>query len=79
MASVHNLHYIMSMNMNMNIDISAKSLAGDSVALQALITLLTLQNGGKLLKVNGSMDIANEMNTKTITYFTSNNSAHVPY
>jgi len=78
-ASVHNLHYIMSMNMNMNIDISAKSIAGDSVALQALITLLTLQNGGKLLKVNGSMDISNEMNSRTTTYFTGNNPAHVPY
>ena len=65
--------------MKMDIDISAKSLAGDSVALQALITLLTLQNGGKLLKVNGSMDISNEMNTRTVTYFTSNNAAHLPY
>ena len=78
-GSVHNLHYIMSMTMKMDIDISAKSLAGDSVALQALITLLTLQNGGKLLKVNGSMDISNEMNTRTVTYFTSNNAEHLPY
>lgn len=78
-GSVHNLHYVMSMTMKMDIDISAKSLAGDSVALQALITLLTLQNGGKLLKVNGSMDISNEMNTRTVTYFTSNNAAHLPY
>lgn len=79
MGSVHNLHYVMSMTMKMDIDISAKSLAGDSVALQALITLLTLQNGGKLLKVNGSMDISNEMNTRTVTYFTSNNAEHLPY
>lgn len=78
-GSVHNLHYVMSMTMKMDIDISAKSLAGDDALIQALITLLTLQNGGKLLKVNGSMDISNEMNTRTVTYFTSNNAAHLPY
>ncbi len=79
LASVHNLHYIMSMNMSMDIDISAKSLAGDSAALQILIGLLTAQNGGKLLKVNGSMDISNEMNSQSVVYFTGNNPAHIPY
>ncbi|MBO5934794.1 MAG: hypothetical protein J6Q94_04830 [Clostridia bacterium] len=79
MGSVHNLHYVMSMTMKMDIDISAKSLAGDDALIQALITLLTLQNGGKLLKVNGSMDISNEMNTRTVTYFTSNNADHQQY
>lgn len=78
-ATVHNLHYIMSMNMYMNIDIAAKNLAGDSAALEALLTLLTLQNGGKLLKVKGSMDIANEMNVKSTVYFTGNNPSHIPY
>lgn len=78
-ATVHNLHYTITMNLNMNIDISAKSLAGDDALLQALITLLMLQNKGKLLDVQGSMDISNEMNSKSVVYFTGNNPDHVKY
>ena len=78
-ATVHNLHYVVTMNMFMNIDISAKNLAGDSLALEALLTLLTLKNKGKLLDVHGTMDISNEMNTRSVVYFTDNNINHIPY
>lgn len=78
-GTVHNLKYAMSMNLHMNIDISASSLAGDSLALQLLISILMAQNKGKLLALKGSMDITNEMNECTKYYFHNSNPAHIPY